>query len=171
MKREMSIHIRPMRDQDALSFLTLHHAAVRGLAAKDYLPDVIECWAPMPITERQLEQVLANGANEIRLLAEIDGEIVGLGTIIIAKNELRTCYVAPRATRRGVGTALVRELERIALAHRLEWLALDASLTAEPFYAALGYEVLGRGEHVLGAGSRMACVKMGKALSASRRIR
>jgi hypothetical protein len=46
---------------------------------------VIECWAPMPITKRQLEQVLANGANEIRLLAEIDGEIVGLGAIIIAK--------------------------------------------------------------------------------------
>jgi len=167
----MSTHIRPMRDQDALSFLTVHHAAVRELAAKDYSPDVIECWAPMPITERHLEQVRANSANEIRLVAEIDGEIVGLGAMIIAKNELRACYVAPGATRKGVGTALVRELERIASAHGLEWLALDASLTAEPFYVALGYEVLDRGEHVLGSGKRMACVKMWKPLSAVRGIR
>jgi GNAT superfamily N-acetyltransferase len=48
------------------------------------------------------------------------------GAIIVAKNELRACYVAPAATRRGVGTALVRELERIALEHGLECLALDA---------------------------------------------
>jgi putative acetyltransferase len=92
----MSVHIRPMRDQDALSFLTVHHAAVRSLAAKDYMPDVIDCWAPIPVTERQLEQVLANGANEIRLLAEIDGEIVGLGAIIVAKNELRALLCCAR---------------------------------------------------------------------------
>jgi putative acetyltransferase len=160
----MSIAIRLMRDQDALSFLTVHHTAVRGLAAKDYSLDVIELWAPMPITDRHLEQVLANRDNEIRVLAEIDGEIVGLGAIVIAKNELRACYVTPAAARKGVGTALVHELERIALEHRLEWLALDASLSSEPFYAALGYEVLGRGEHVLGSGHRMACVKMSKLL-------
>jgi hypothetical protein len=65
--------------------LAVHHAAVRDLAAKDSLPDVIECWAPIPITEWQLEHVLAIGASEIRPLAQIDGQIVGLAAIIIAK--------------------------------------------------------------------------------------
>jgi putative acetyltransferase len=102
---------------------------------------------------------------EIRLLAEINGEIVGLGAIVLAKNELRACYVVPSAARKGVGSALVREVERIALEHGLRWLELDASITSEPFYKALGYEVQERGEHVLGSGQRMACVKMGKHLS------
>jgi hypothetical protein len=48
-KRDVD-HIRAMRDQDALSFLIVRHAAVRGLAPKDYLPNVVERWAPMRIT-------------------------------------------------------------------------------------------------------------------------
>ena len=47
------------------------------------------------------------------------------------------------------------------VSHNLE---LDASLNAEPFYAALGYEAVERGEHVLRSGLRMAAVKMRKNL-------
>ena len=45
-----------------------------------------------------------------------------------------------------------------SLAH----LHLDSSLTAEPFYAAFGYQAEERGEHVLWSGARMAAVKMRK---------
>ncbi|WP_119271633.1 GNAT family N-acetyltransferase [Taklimakanibacter deserti] len=104
----------------------------------------------------------------MRVLAEIGGEIVGMGSIIPAKNELRACYVAPGAARQGVGSALIREIERMALEHGLTWLELDASVTSEPFYAALGYEAHGRGEHMLSSGQRMACVKMRKDFSPPR---
>ena len=79
----MSIKIREMLNDDALAFLQVHHAAVRGIAAKDYPP-------------------------------EIDGRIVGIGALVLAKSELRACYVAPQTARRGVGSALMHELERIA---------------------------------------------------------
>jgi putative acetyltransferase len=39
--------IREMRSEDARAFLDVHHAAVRGIAAKDYPLAVIEAWAPM----------------------------------------------------------------------------------------------------------------------------
>ncbi len=91
-----------------------------------------------------------------------------MGSIIPAKNELRACYVAPGAARQGVGSALIREIERMALEHGLTWLELDASVTSEPFYAALGYEAHGRGEHMLSSGQRMACVKMRKDFSPPR---
>ena len=45
-----------------------------------------------------------------------------------------------------------------------EMLNGDSSVTAEPFYLAHGYNVRGRGEHMLRSGQRMACVKMEKAL-------
>src|SRR5919204_1452883 len=115
----MSVLIRAMRPEDARSFLEIHHAAVRGIAAKDYPPSVVEVWA-QPITDEVIERFLANGDQEVRLVAEIDDQPVGIGAIVIGNSELRACYVSPIAARRGVGSALVAEIERIAREHHLD---------------------------------------------------
>lgn len=138
-----------MRLEDARAFLEVHHAAVRGLAAKDYPPVVIAAWAPLPIHNATVCRFLANLDGEVRLVAEVGDAIVGVGALVAAKSELRACYVAPTVARRGVGTALVRAIERHARDRGLTSLKLDSSVTAEPFYAALGYQVRARGEHVL----------------------
>jgi putative acetyltransferase len=153
-----------MRSGDARAFLEVHHAAVRGTAVRDYPQAVIEAWAPIPVTEDATEQVRANGDNEYRLIAELDGQIVGIGALVCERSELRACYVAPAAGHRGVGSALVRAIERAARERGLRVLELDSSVTAEPFYRKQGYKVSGRGEHVLRNGQRMACVKMRKSL-------
>ena len=161
----MMVTVREMRREDARSFLDIQRAAVRGIAAKDYSTSVIDAWAG-PITEGVIERFLENRDNEIRLIAEIDGSAVGMGAVVISKSELRACYVSPIGARRGVGTAIVREIERIAKENGLDHLHLESSITAEPFYAALGYEVESRGTHVLRAGVPMAAVKMRKQLTA-----
>ena len=102
-------------------------------------------------------------AAKLGTLPEIDGESVGIGAIVVSKSELRACYVAPHAARRGVGTALVAEIERLAREHHLDHLQLESSTTAEPF-SALGYQVERRGEHRLSSGVSMAAVKMRKPL-------
>jgi putative acetyltransferase len=153
-----------MRSEDARAFVEVHHAAVRGLAAKDYSRKVIENWAPLPITPKTIEHILANPDQEIRLLAESNGEIVGMGALVLQNSELRACYVLPAVARQGVGSALVREIERVALEQGLAILQLDASVTSEPFYRALGYDIRERGEHLLSSGERMACAKMEKRL-------
>src|SRR4029079_12736824 len=99
-------------------------------------------------TNAAIEAFLANRDNEIRLMAEIDGEPVGIGVLVVSKSELRACYVAPSSARRGVGSALVAELERIARHHGSAYLQLESSITAEPFYLALGYMVVERGDIV-----------------------
>jgi putative acetyltransferase len=159
----MSVTIREMRPEDARRFLEIHHAAVRGIAAKDYPTSVVEAWA-RPITDQVIERFLANRDREVRLVAEIDGEPVGIGAIVVSNSELRACYVAPSAARRGVGSALVATIEQIAREHRLDYLELESSITAEPFYSALGYRVESRGEHFLSPGVPMAAVKMRKRL-------
>jgi putative acetyltransferase len=97
-------------------------------------------------------------------VAEIDGEPAGIGAIVVSNSELRACYVAPGAARCGVGSALVAEIERIAREHRLDHLHLESSITAEPFYSALGYRVESRGELLLSPNVSMAAVKMRKRL-------
>jgi putative acetyltransferase len=153
-----------MQPADVRSYLEIQAAAVRGLAAKDYSAFVIDAWAAST-SDRMIERFLANPDREIRLIAEIDGEPVGIGGIVVASSELRACYVTPGATRRGVGTAIVAEIERIAREHRLDHLQLEASITAEPFYSALGYHVESRHEFFLRAGVPMAAVQMRKRLT------
>ena len=159
----MATSVRPMLAEEARAFLDIHTRSVRGLAASHYPPDVIEAWV-VPITEEYIRGFIKNPDNEIRLVAELDGALVGLGCLVVQNSELRACYVAPEAVRKGVGSALVREIERIAREHGLGHLHLDASINAEPFYTALGYEVVGRGEHVWPSGQRMEAVMMRKAL-------
>jgi Acetyltransferase (GNAT) domain len=48
--------------------------------------------------------------------------------------------VVPEAARRGVGTALVKEIKRIPTTNGVQALESLASVNAEPFYASLGYE-------------------------------
>jgi hypothetical protein len=59
---------------------------------------------------------------------------------------------------------LVREIERLAREQGVTHLELAASLNAEPFYAALGYQVSGRCEVVLRNGHRMRAIGMRKDL-------
>lgn len=151
-----------MRTADALAFLEVHHAAVRGLAAKDYPQQVIDDWAPLPITEDDIRYFLKNPDSELRLIAELDGAIAGIGALVLGNSELRACYVVPEAVRHGVGSALVANIERIARENGLTHLHVDSSLTAEPFYCALGYVVRERGEHIRRSGLHMSCVKMHK---------
>jgi putative acetyltransferase len=160
----MSVSVREMRAEDARAFLEVHHMAVRGLAAADYPSEVIEAWAPLPITDEHVDFVRSNAEGEYRVVAESDGRIVGIGCLVARKNELRACYVAPSACRHGVGRAILWALERAARDQGATALEADSSLTAEPFYRINGYEVCGRGEHVLNVGARMACVRMRKDL-------
>ena len=159
----MTIIVRPLRADEGQVFLQMHGRSIRGLAVRHYPKEVIDAWT-VPLTEESLRGFLKNPDREIRLIAELDGEPVGLGALVVDNSELRACYVVPEASRRGVGTALVAEIERIATENGVERLELLASVNAEPFYAFLGYEPLGRTEHVLRTGHPMAAVKMAKVL-------
>ena len=76
----MPVLVRPMHDDEARSFLEIHGRSVRGLAAEHYPADVIAAWAgPVTVTDNAVHNFLKNSDHEIRLIAEIDGQPVGLG--------------------------------------------------------------------------------------------
>ena len=106
---------------------------------------------------------LRTEARNSGVVAEVNSEeLAGIGAVVIGNSELRACYVSPPFVRRGVGQAIVSELEQLAREHGLNRLQLESSVTAEPFYAALGYRVEARGEHALASDVPMAAVRMVK---------
>src|SRR5687768_9097070 len=115
--------IRELRHGEERLFLELHAQSIRGLAAGHYPPEVIDAWCVSP-TEGNLASVIKNEDHELRLFAELGGRVVGLAVLVLEGSELRACYVLPEAARQGVGTALVREMERLAAAHHLDHLEL-----------------------------------------------
>jgi putative acetyltransferase len=162
----MAITVRPLGADEGRIYLEIVNRAIRGLAVGHYPPDIIEGWA-VPVSDESGRDLTLNHDHEIRLVAELDGSPAGIGALVVERSELRACYVSPDAARRGVGSALVREIERLARENGLTHLELAGSLNAEPFYAAHGYEVREKRDIVLRNGRRMAAVWMVRNLSNS----
>ena len=157
------VTVRPLRADEGRIYLEIVNSAIQGLACSHYSPDVIVQWT-VPINDETLRDLTLNAEGEIRLVAELDGTPVGIGALVVERSELRACYVHPSAARRGCGSALVREIERLAGEHGLGHLELAASLNAEAFYVAQGYQLRTRSEVRLRNGFVMQAVWMEKAL-------
>ena len=159
----MRITVRPLHAGEERIYLEVVNNAIRGLATGHYSADAIQGWL-VPVSDERIRELVLNDDHEIRLLAELDGQPVGIGALVLHRSELRACYVDPSAARRGVGSALVREIERLARENGVARLELAASINAEPFYAAHGYAVREKSDVVLPNGHRMPAVWMHKDL-------
>jgi putative acetyltransferase len=161
------VHLEPARPDDATAMLAVHRAAIRGTAAAAYPPEVIEAWAPLPITPAHIDglaQRLASGTEHAVLARDAAGHVVGFGSIIPSTCELRALYVAPEHGRRGVGAMILAHLEAMAVALGLPELQMDASTNAVAFYRRHAFAAEGAGEHMLASARRMDCVRMRKPL-------
>jgi GNAT superfamily N-acetyltransferase len=158
------INVRFAKSEDARGILEAHYSAVHQTAAKDYPLEILRIWST-PVTKERIDQYLRNALpHETTLVAEVAGRIAGFGAIVESNDELRAVYVAAEFGGRGVGSALLRELERLAKDRGCPALQMDSSLTAAAFYLRNGYEELGRADHTLSSGDKMASVRMRKVL-------
>ncbi len=158
-----------MRKGDGVGILTLQRRAIHEVGRANYPAEILHVWCP-PIAPANLPAAGARFEARITpeesiLVAEVDRRLAGFGVVAPACNELRAIYVNPDFMRRGVGAALLRELERIAREGKANWLTLDSSLIAERFYLRHGYREIERGLHTFSSGATMACVKMKKELA------
>lgn len=162
-----SVVVRPAQPSDAEGIVKVHFAAVHETAAVCYSEEIIRNWSG-PITVQRIERMRhkiqqANG--ELLLVAQQGEEVVGFGSIVPERNELRAVYIHPSVGRKGVGTQIFKALEEMAISQGLNHLQTSASINAEAFYSKNGFEVIERGSFRLSSGHEMACIKMEKALT------
>jgi GNAT superfamily N-acetyltransferase len=84
-------------------------------------------------------------ADRRTVVAEQEGRLLGLATLDGAPpvGELGMLFVAPEAIGHGVGTELYRHVLATARGLGCTRLELDADPNAEPFYRAMGAELIG----------------------------
>ena len=103
---DMTVTVRPLRDDEIRLYRDIHERAVRGIAGSHYSQDDIEGWV-VPPTEENLRRLTLDADREIRLVAELNGRPAGIGALAPEESELLAVYVSPESTRHGCGSALV----------------------------------------------------------------
>ncbi|MBY6240763.1 GNAT family N-acetyltransferase [Methylosinus sp. Sm6] len=127
--------LRPFLPADAPALATIFRESVETLAADDYDEDQRAAWAAAADDEAAFAQKLAGA---LTIIASLDGEIAGFASLRDG-TLLDMLYVHPRAARRGVGSALIDALEKLARGRGAREISVDASDAARDFFAARGY--------------------------------
>lgn len=146
-RREMvKATLRPFLPADAPVLVAIFEASVLELAGEDYSEAQQKAWAAAVDDE---EAFAARLGRQTTLVASLSGEPVGF-TSLKGNEEIDMLYVHPGAVGRGVATALVDALERLAAGRGVRVLRVDASDTARGFFEKRGYSAERRNTVALG---------------------
>ena len=132
------IALRAFEPSDAPALRAVFESAVHGTARRDYTQRQVDAWAPRPHDP-------AAWAERMRAIdpfvALVEGRIVGYADLQ-AGGLIDHFFVAAQANGQGVGGSLMRHLLARAAQLGLAELTADVSLTAQPFFARFGFEVV-----------------------------
>ena len=112
----------------------------------DQRVDVSELFRPSPVGGNLSDDVCSTDLTVRRFSAVVDGEIAGtvMGGYDGHRGWIYTLAVHPEVRRRGVGTALLRHLERILIDRgcgKINLQVMPGNDSAVAFYERLGYRV------------------------------
>lgn len=127
--------LRPFLPQDAALCAAIAEASITELTAEDYTEAQQEAWIAAVADEDSLRQKLAG---QLTLIASLGGAPVGFVSLK-GNDRLDMIYVHPGAAGQGVGSALCDAVEKLAGARGTARLTVDASDTAQSFFAKRGY--------------------------------
>ena len=132
----MKCTIRPALEDDADKISAVILRALRETNAKDYASGIIER-VERSFSPRAVLQLI--GERTV-FVATIDCRIVG--TASLDGSVVRSVYVVPDVQARGIGKLLMAEIERTARERNILKLAVPSSVTAQTFYARLGFRAV-----------------------------
>ncbi|MGA6105468.1 N-acetyltransferase family protein [Pseudomonas solani] len=132
----MEYLIRTATPDDATAISQVVLLALAESNARDYPPAVIAS-VQANFGPEQVRGLLA--AREV-LVAEEAGCVIG--TASLDGDVVRTVFVAPGAQGLGVGRRLMEQVEALARERGVAVLKVPSSITAEGFYAGLGFQAV-----------------------------
>jgi putative acetyltransferase len=129
------IGLRPFLPADTSILAAIFVASIEELTEDSYSEAQREAWTSRADDEAAFGKRL--GA-QLTLIATMQGSPVGFVSLKGA-DELDMLYVHPGAARQGVASALCDALEKLAVGRGAKRMSVDASDSAQEFFAARGY--------------------------------
>ena len=131
--------LRPFLPPDVPMLAAIFAASVQELTGDDYSEAQQEAWMAAAETEEFGKRLAA----DLTLIATLDGSPVGFASLR-GPDHIRMLYVHPAVSRQGIATMLVDALEKLAGGRGAAALTVDASDTAQNFFAKRGYTAMQR---------------------------
>jgi len=153
------VRIRRARLDDARALAAVRRAAVLAVPPGVHARADLAAWASLPAL---YDRWAMAAGGETLLAAERGGRVAGFAGL--RGGELTALFVAPRHAGRGVGSALVAAVERLARRRGVRRLLAVAAASAAPFYRAHGFAGARAARVPLPGGRRLAAVRLAKPL-------
>jgi putative acetyltransferase len=161
--------IRRAHPSDASDIAAAHCDSIRSVGPQFYPPSVVEDWEE-GLTPDIYVNAMEGGEVFFVAVGQIDNNSAVLGFATHRIDDARdggSVYVRGMATRRGIGSALLRMVEAHAIGQGATSIHVEASLAGVEFYKANGFEEVGRGDTLLTSGRPIQCVFMRKTLTST----
>jgi putative acetyltransferase len=134
------MRIRQVKRADIAQISRLYYETVHRVNCRDYSPEQVDAWAaqiyPDAFWQKRFRRYFV-------LVAEEEGAIVGFAELA-PRGEMDCFYVHHARQHRGVGAALMARVEREARSRGNSRLTADVSVTAEPFFRRMGFQIVKR---------------------------
>ena len=153
--------IRQYQAKDAPTIAELFSKTIREVNVQHYSQKQLDAWASPDKDATFFHGKLSQSRS---FVAEDSGEILGFADLIPERRLLFFFYVHSGHQRKGVGKALLDEIEKTAREQGIEELYTEASITAKPFFEAMGFVPLEK-QQVVQAGLQFVNYKMRKKLN------
>ena len=151
--------IRLAKPKDKDRILQIQKESIEEICAEDYSAEQIQAVLEIKQLYNSRREKIED-IGEVVYVAEIGENIVGFSAY--SGYWIGAVYVHPQHVRQGIGTKLVKGLEREALSRNIKTLAVSASITGKPFYQACGYEAFGRSHLSSRSGIYIPYIRMQK---------
>ncbi|MVT50260.1 GNAT family N-acetyltransferase [Bradyrhizobium yuanmingense] len=126
--------LRPFLPADVPMLAAIFAASIEELTGDDYSEAQQEAW----MAAAEDEEFGKRLASDLTLIATLEGSPVGFASLR-GNDHIRMLYVHPAVAGQGIATMLVDALEKLAGGRGAKSLSVDASDTAEGFFAKRGY--------------------------------
>lgn len=127
------MRIRPFKPSDARRISYLIRKTLRESNSRDYSPATID----FLVRRYSPANLLRMSTTRRIFVVELGSRLVATGSL--DGSEILSFFVNPRYHRRGIGRRLLAHLEALATRAGHDQVFLNSSITALPFYRALGY--------------------------------
>ena len=130
---QSDITIREFDSSDLQTVLSLIWKTIDVCYRLVYSEEVIPHWED----EHNEQEMVKDAADGITLIAEYDGKMIGIGTLL--KERIKRVYVDPACQGKGIGKMIMSRLEELAKESGIKEIRLYSSVPAKKFYDAIGY--------------------------------
>lgn len=132
------IEIKKYRLQDAKELENIYYHTIHNINIRDYSEEQVNAWAPTSCLE--LDGWKKKWEKLPPIVSIIDGQVVGFAEFEDS-GHIDCFYIHHQFQGKGVGSALIKEIEQQALQKNISKIFAEVSITAKPFFLKRGFRV------------------------------